>query len=172
MTAFEIKTLGGIDSWALIPADPMGTTVRRLGSNRICVRNHFAFRPGLEVSPADLRKSRHLHQRSFDRRFPMLKDVSLEYTWGGALCLSANSGALFGKTDDDVYQALGCNGLGLSRGSASGKVIAEYALGMSSDMVHQLLNQPQPRPLPMRPIADLAVSTAIWFKERSAGVEL
>ncbi|WOD17092.1 NAD(P)/FAD-dependent oxidoreductase [Paraburkholderia kirstenboschensis] len=172
MTPSEIEALGGTNSWALIPADPMGTTVRRLGSDRICIRNHFAFRPGLEVSAADLRKSKHLHQRSFDRRFPMLKDVTLEYTWGGALCLSANSGALFGKTDGGLYQAIGCNGLGLSRGSASGKVIAEYALGLSNEMIRQLLSQPHPRPLPMRPIADVAVSTAIWFKERSAGVEL
>jgi glycine/D-amino acid oxidase-like deaminating enzyme len=119
-----------------------------------------------------LRKAKHLHQRSFDRRFPMLKDVALEYTWGGALCLSANSGTLFGRRDDGLYQAIGCNGLGLSRGSASGKVIAEYALGVNNDMVQQLLKQPPPRPLPMRPIADVAVSAAIWVKELSAGAEL
>ncbi|MGF6722120.1 glycine/D-amino acid oxidase-like deaminating enzyme [Paraburkholderia sp. GAS41] len=172
MTAAEVKALGGTNLWALIPADPMGTTVRRLATDRICVRNHFAFRPDLEVSPGDLRKARHLHQRSFDRRFPMLKDVELEYTWGGALCLSANSGALFGKRDDGLYQAIGCNGLGLSRGSASGKVIAEYALGMTNDLTQQLLGQPKPRPLPIRPIADQAVSTAIWVKEFSAGAKL
>jgi glycine/D-amino acid oxidase-like deaminating enzyme len=172
MTPEEVKALGGIESWALIPADPMGTTVRRLGTDRICIRNHFAFRPGLEVSESDLRKAKHLHQRSFDRRFPMLKDVALEYTWGGALCLSANGGTLFGRRDDGLYQAIGCNGLGLSRGSASGKVIAEYALGMNNDMVQQLLKQPPPRPLPMRPIADVAVTAAIWVKELSAGAEL
>ncbi|MDE1179218.1 FAD-binding oxidoreductase [Paraburkholderia sp.] len=172
LTPAEVDALGGIDSWALIPADPMGTTVRRLCTDRICIRNHFAFRPGLEVSSADLRKAKSLHQRSFERRFPMLGDVTLEYTWGGALCLSANSGALFGRRDDGLYQAIGCNGLGLSRGSASGKVIAEYALGLSNDMIDQLQHQPQPRPLPMRPIADVAVSAAIWVKEFSAGVEL
>jgi glycine/D-amino acid oxidase-like deaminating enzyme len=172
MTANEVNALGGMNSWALIPADPMGTTVRRLGTDRICIRNHFAFRPGLEVSPADLRKAKSLHQRSFDRRFPMLKDVELEYTWGGALCLSANSGALFGTTEDGLYQAIGCNGLGLSRGSASGKVIAEHALGVSNDMTRQLLRQTPPRPLPMRPIADVAVTTAIWVKEFVAGAEL
>jgi glycine/D-amino acid oxidase-like deaminating enzyme len=45
MTPQEVQQLGGQASWALIPADPMGTTVRRLSTNRICVRNHFAFRP-------------------------------------------------------------------------------------------------------------------------------
>jgi glycine/D-amino acid oxidase-like deaminating enzyme len=172
MTPAEVKALGGMNSWALIPADPMGTTVRRLATDRICIRNHFAFRPELEVSPTDLGKAKHLHQRSFDRRFPMLKDVALEYTWGGALCLSTNSGVLFGQRDDGLYQAIGCNGLGLSRGSSSGKAIAEYALGQSNDMTQQILKQPQPRPLPMRPIADVAVSAAIWVKEFAAGAEL
>ena len=172
MTGEEIARLGGMPSWALIPADPMGTTVRRLSSNRICVRNHFAFRPSLEVSQSDLAKAKGLHQRSFDRRFPMLENLELEYTWGGPLCLSANNGALFGKRSDGIFEAIGCNGLGLSRGSASGKLIAEYALGQSSDLVRQLLNQPHPRSLPARPIADVAVSAAIWVKEFTAGAEL
>jgi glycine/D-amino acid oxidase-like deaminating enzyme len=172
MNPEQVSRLGGTQSWALIPADPMGSTVRRLATDRICVRNHFAFRPSLEVSEADLAKAKSLHQRSFDRRFPMLKDVELEYTWGGPLCLSANNGALFGRRDDGVYEAIGCNGLGLSRGSASGKLIAEYALGHSNDLIRQLLNQPHPRSLPVRPIADVAVSAAIWVKEFSAGAEL
>ncbi|RDK00256.1 NAD(P)/FAD-dependent oxidoreductase [Paraburkholderia lacunae] len=172
MNPEEVARLGGTRSWALIPADPMGSTVRRLITDRICVRNHFAFRPSLELSQADLAKAKSMHQRSFDRRFPMLKDVELEYTWGGPLCLSANNGALFGRRDDGVFQAIGCNGLGLSRGSASGKLIAEYALGQSDELIRQLLNQPHPRSLPVRPIADVAVSAAIWMKEFSAGAEL
>ncbi|HDR9330170.1 TPA: FAD-binding oxidoreductase, partial [Burkholderia multivorans] len=98
--------------------------------------------------------------------------VELEYTWGGPLCLSANNGALFGKRDDGLYEAIGCNGLGLSRGSSSGKLIAEYALGESDSLVQQLLKQPHPRPLPVRPLVDLAVSATIWAKEFSAGAEL
>ncbi|WP_250454430.1 FAD-binding oxidoreductase [Caballeronia sp. ATUFL_M2_KS44] len=168
----EVATLGGLRSWALIPADPVGSTVRRLATDRICVRNHFAFRPDVSISQADLDKARALHQRSFERRFPMLADVTFDYTWGGALCLSANSGTLFGKREDGIFQALGCNGLGLSRGSAAGKLIAEHALGTSNELIVQMLRQPPPRPLPGRPISDLAVSTAIWFKEFSAGAEL
>ena len=172
MNANEVRRLGGTRSWSLIPADPMGSTIRRLVTDRICVRNHFAFRPGLEVSQADLTKAKSLHRRSFERRFPMLEDVELEYTWGGPLCLSVNNGALFGRRSDGVFEAVGCNGLGLSRGSASGKLIAEYALGRDNDLIRQLLNQPHPRSLPIRPIADVAVTAAIWMKEFSAGAEL
>lgn len=172
MNQDEIKKLGGLPSWALIPADPVGSTVRRLITDRICVRNHFAFRPGVSVSQADLAKAKALHQRSFDRRFPMLEEVEFEYTWGGALCLSANSGAFFGRRDDGVFQSLGCIGLGLSRGSSMGKLIAEYATGQSNDLITQALNRPQPRHMPARPISDIAVSAAIWMKEFAAGAEL
>jgi glycine/D-amino acid oxidase-like deaminating enzyme len=172
MTAQEVQQLGGQVSWALIPADPMGTTVRRLSTNRICVRNHFAFRPGVSVSAADLARAKRLHQRSFDRRFPMLPGVELQYTWGGALCLSANNGVLFGKRENNIYQAIGCNGLGLSRGSTSGKLIAEFALGQDSSLLRQVQAIPLPRPLPPRPLMDIAVSTAIWAKEKAAGTEL
>ncbi|NWK80140.1 FAD-binding oxidoreductase [Aquitalea sp. LB_tupeE] len=172
MTAQEVQQLGGQVSWALIPADPMGTTVRRLSTNRICVRNHFAFRPGVSVSAADLARAKRLHQRSFDRRFPMLPGVELQYTWGGALCLSANNGVLFGKRENNIYQAIGCNGLGLSRGSTSGKLIAEFALGQDSSLLRQVQEIPLPRPLPPRPLMDIAVSTAIWAKEKAAGTEL
>ncbi|MFM0418885.1 NAD(P)/FAD-dependent oxidoreductase [Paraburkholderia aromaticivorans] len=172
MNAGEVAALGGQRAWSLIPADPVGSTVRRLITDRICVRNHFAFRPDVSVSASDLARAKAMHQRSFDRRFPMLKGVEFEYTWGGALCLSANNGALFGRRDDGVFEALGCNGLGLSRGSAAGKLIAEYALGQSNDLVAQMLVHPRPRPLPSRPIANIAVSAAIWFKEISAGAEL
>lgn len=171
LNAAEVAALGGLPSWALIPADPMGSTVRRLGSDRICVRNHFAFRPDVQVSQSDLARARALHQRSFERRFPMLGNVELEYTWGGPLCLSANSGVFFGRRSDGILEAIGCNGLGLSRGSASGKLIAEHALGHTSGLLQQLLDQQQPPSYLVRPIADVAVGTAIWFKELMAGAE-
>ena len=171
LTEGEVGKLGGLPSWALIPADPMGSTVRRLGSDRICVRNHFVFRPEVQVSGSDLERAKALHRRSFERRFPMLGNVELEYTWGGPLCLSVNNGVFFGRRGDGIFEAIGCNGLGLSRGSASGKLIAEYALGHSSDVLQQLLEQPQPPSYLVRPIADVAVGTAIWFKELMAGAE-
>jgi len=42
LTAAEVKTLGGESNWALTPADPLGTTVRRVsgtGGNRIIILN-------------------------------------------------------------------------------------------------------------------------------------
>ncbi|MCB6182090.1 FAD-binding oxidoreductase [Leeia sp. TBRC 13508] len=172
LTNEEVLQLGGQRSWALIPADPMGTTVRRLGFNRICIRNHFSYRPGVVLSAQDLAESRHLHQRSFERRFPMLSQVNFEYTWGGALCLTTNNGVYFGKRDQNVYQSIGCNGLGLSRGSTAGKLLAEYVLGQPNDLIEHLLKIPTPKTLPLQPFSGVAVKAAIAFKEKMAGIEM
>ena len=55
----EIAKLGGRANWGITPADPMGTTVRRitgLGGARIVVRNRFTYDPTLEVPDNRVRK--------------------------------------------------------------------------------------------------------------------
>jgi len=69
------KRLGGHASWALTPADPLGTTVRRIsgtGGDRIIVRNTATFDPSLRVSESRLRSIARVHDGSFRQRFPQL----------------------------------------------------------------------------------------------------
>ena len=50
----EMARLGGKRIWGITPADPMGTTVRRISSqdgDRIVVRNRFTFDPSMEDRP-------------------------------------------------------------------------------------------------------------------------
>ena len=60
------------------------------------------------------------HRESFERRFPMLPGVEFEYTWGGSLALSRNHMGHFGQLAPNVYGALCCNGLGVTRGTVTG----------------------------------------------------
>src|SRR3546814_14384518 len=55
--AFSPKTPGraaaGTDKWALLPADPMGATVRKIsvdGQSKIVIRTHFTYDPGIRRS--------------------------------------------------------------------------------------------------------------------------
>lgn len=80
LSAEELTTLGGEERWGLIPANPMGTTVRRMESGRICIRNSFTYNPNVSTSAGRLERVRTAHQRSFERRFPMLPGIELEYT--------------------------------------------------------------------------------------------
>jgi glycine/D-amino acid oxidase-like deaminating enzyme len=168
----ELAALGGDDSWGLIPADPMGTTVRRLASGRICIRNSFTYNPAISASAGRLEQAKASHRRSFDRRFPMLPGVELEYTWGGALCLSRNGGTFFGELAPRVYGAICQNGLGLTRGTISGKLIAEYALGAGSELLDIMLQQPRPVANVPEPLLGIGVRSTLTWKEWKAGIEL
>lgn len=168
----EAEVLGGGESWGLIPADPMGTTVRRMGNGRICIRNSFTYNPCVSTSAGRLARVRAAHRRSFERRFPMLPGVELEYTWGGALCVTRNGGTPFGEIASGVYSAVCQNGLGLTRGTIAGKLIAEYALGVESELLDIMLKQPQPVTNPPEPLLGMGVRSTLAWKEWQAGTEL
>ncbi|WP_431024132.1 NAD(P)/FAD-dependent oxidoreductase [Halomonas sp. H5] len=167
----ELATLGGEENWGLIPADPMGTTVRRMASGRICIRNAFTYNPRVAASAGHLTQALAAHRRSFERRFPMLSDVGLEYTWGGALCVSRNGGTPFGELAPGVFSAVCQNGLGLTRGTIAGKLIAEHALGEESELLDIMLNQPKPVANPPEPLLGIGVRSTLAWKEWKAGTE-
>ncbi|KFX69890.1 hypothetical protein TMS3_0110275 [Pseudomonas taeanensis MS-3] len=172
LTPEELARLGGEESWGLIPADPLGSTVRRLANGRICVRNSFTYNPEVQASASTLQRVRRAHRKSFESRFPMLAEVDFEYTWGGALCISRNNGSVFGEIAPEVFSAVCCNGLGLTRSTISGKLIADYALGVDSDLLNIMLEQPKPSRNPPEPLLGLGVRSSIAWKEWTAGVEL
>ena len=51
----------------------------------------------MQVGQRRIDRFRRDHERAFRRRFDMLDDVPLEYSWGGRLCLSRNSVPAFGE---------------------------------------------------------------------------
>src|SRR5262249_35590607 len=76
----------GVDAWGLVPADPMGATLRKFSSNgevRLVIRTRFTFDPQLQVSEARVAKIAAEQRRSFDARFPHLKDLTMEFSWAG-----------------------------------------------------------------------------------------
>ncbi|MCK5920460.1 MAG: FAD-binding oxidoreductase, partial [Methylococcales bacterium] len=90
LSADEIRALGGESQWACLPAHPMGTTVRRItgnGGSRIIIRNRFTYDPKMEVSNKRIKDVSRSHRKAFDARFVNLKNVEMEYQWGGRLCL-------------------------------------------------------------------------------------
>ncbi|GED23186.1 NAD(P)/FAD-dependent oxidoreductase [Halomonas halmophila] len=168
----QLAVLGGEESWGLIPANPMGTTVRRMGDGRICIRNSFTYNPDISTGAKRLAHVHAAHRRSFETRFPMLSGVELEYTWGGALCVSRNGGMPFGELAPGVFSAVCQNGLGLTRGTISGKLIAEYALGIESELLDIMLKQPKPACNPPEPFLGMGVRSTLAWKEWQAGREL
>ena len=170
----QSKSLGGQSEWGLTPADPMGATVRKIVSpqgDRIVVRSHFSCDPSMEVSQKRLADMAELHCRQFDRRFPMLDEVSMEYVWGGQLCLSLNNVAAVAEVDDNLYTACCQNGLGLTKGTLAGMVAADMALDLDTVERQAIESQPLPDKLPLPPFFALAANTVMQWKEWRAGKE-
>ncbi|MDO7925657.1 FAD-binding oxidoreductase [Pseudomonas sp. KFB-139] len=171
LTEEEQARLGGKPFWGVIPADPFGTTVRRTPDNRLLIRNSFSFNPdGRSNSKYNERFVRR-HKASFDVRFPMLPDVTFDYTWGGALAMSRNHNGFFGELAANVYGALGCNGLGVTRGTVTGTLLADWLAGRRDGLIDFLLQAPGPNSNPPEPFLSLGVNMNLKWGQYRAGRE-
>lgn len=175
LSAEQSERLGGTKVWGLTPADPMGTTVRRIsgtGGDRIVIRNRFTFDPDMEVDKRRIARVARDHDRAFAGRFPMLGDVAMAYRWGGRLCLSLNNVQVVGELEPGLWSACCQNGLGTAKGTLAGLLAAEAATGHRSEALERLELAPIPRRLPPRTLAQLGGSVRLRWGESRAGREL
>ena len=61
--------------------------------------------------------------------FPQLKDVKLDYAWGGELDITLNRAPHFGRLGPDVYFLQGFSGHGMALTGIAGKLVAEAVAG-------------------------------------------
>lgn len=171
MTAEEQARLGGRPYWGVIPGDPAGSTVRRTADNRILIRNSLSFSPTGQPNPRHLERFKRNHRLSFERRFPMLPDVDFEFSWSGVLAVSPNHKGFFGQLTPNVYGALCCNGLGITRGTSTGTLLADLVAGKRPELVEFLLSTSGPSKAPPEPFLSIGVNAALWWAQRRAGLE-
>jgi len=172
LTEDEVARLGGDSRWAMTPADPMGTTVRRVdgtGGHRLVVRNRFTINPSLSVGERQVARLSRDHDRAFAARFPMLAGVTMEYRWGGALCLSWNNVPAFGTLAPGLVGAVCQNGLGTVKGTLSGMMAAELSCNTGSNMLGDFMDQPAPRKLPPALLTRIGATARIRWQEWRAG---
>ncbi|MFD1383886.1 NAD(P)/FAD-dependent oxidoreductase [Rhodanobacter aciditrophus] len=170
----ELISLGGRPDWGILPADPMGTTVRKISNysgsgDRLIIRNLATLNQSLEATTADMRRAKSMQDQSFSDRFPMLKDVEMEYRWGGRLCLSLNAMPAFGELDKNVWSACCQNGLGTVKGTLSGMAAAELAVLGHTDLMD---NIQLPSTLPPEPFLSIGANMTMRWKQWRAGKEL
>lgn len=171
----EAARLGGQPLWGLTPADPMGTTVRRIsgmGGERIIIRNRFTFDPTMEVGDTRIAQVARDHDRAFAARFPMLAGMSMEYRWGGRLCISRNNVQVIGELDEGLFSACCQNGLGTAKGTLAGGLAAQLALSETSPALERALSAELPNRLPPKPLARIGAKIILKVQERRAGKEL
>ncbi|GHT96541.1 hypothetical protein FACS1894116_13860 [Betaproteobacteria bacterium] len=173
LTEEEQSRLEGSRSWGLTPANAfVGATVRRTRDQRILIRQDMRYWPQLRRDSASYKPISEHHQELFDRWFPALKGVTIENTWSGYICISRNDGAGFGEVAPDVYTAVCDNGLGWTKGTISGLLIADKASGTDNPLIATYEAIGQPSRLPPRPFLDVGVSARfsweLWRHRREA----
>jgi gamma-glutamylputrescine oxidase len=63
--------------------------------------------------------------------FPALKDVSIDYLWGGFVDISMNRAPDFGRLGSNLYYLQGFSGHGVALTSLAGKLVAEAVAGQA-----------------------------------------
>jgi glycine/D-amino acid oxidase-like deaminating enzyme len=167
--------LGGQPRWGITPSDPMGTTLRRIdtgqGGNRIITRTCAVLKPDMRLTQAHVDRAAAVMQDKFDRRFPKLAGLKMEYSWAGHLCLSMNGVAVMRELEDGVYSGCVQNGLGTARGTLTGMGAAELTLGIESDITRHFGAEASPNKLPPQPFRELGANVVLRWKEWRAAEE-
>lgn len=61
--------------------------------------------------------------------YPQLKDVKIDYGWGGTLAITMNRMPFFEKLDDNVFTATGYSGHGVAMATLAGQIMADAVAG-------------------------------------------
>ncbi len=173
---FDKKLIGGENFWGLTSSNPIGTTIRKFdvdeNHSRILIRNTWRCRQNLESNKKDFKDSCHQHRISFNKRFPQIKDISFEYSWGGRVCLSLNESPAFGEIDENLYSACCSNGLGTVKGTLAGKLIVDKACQSNSSQLVKFENFDNPSNLPPNLLTQIGANLRIKYREKTAGEDL
>ena len=120
----DLAHLGQSPAWGLLPSHRLGTTLRRIGRDRLMVRSLYAHESEVPNDEAFAK----LRDR-FTRRWPGLKHVEFEYVWGGTTAFTMNGAPWWGRLDDGLFASGGCNGSGIAKGTMLGRHLGELMLG-------------------------------------------
>jgi glycine/D-amino acid oxidase-like deaminating enzyme len=167
----EFASLGSEAEWGALSLHSGGATVRLTADRRLCLRNTAEFTGGALLTEAQLAARQPVHRAAFDRRFPQLAHVPFEYAWSGVEGISRNGTNFFGRMGDGVYLAGGYNGSGVSRGTAFGTALAEYASGGQSALIDDCLASAPGAWIPPRPILDIGAFLTVRSRFRGVGLD-
>ena len=167
----EFASLGSEKEWGLLSLHSGGATVRLTADRRLCLRNAAEYNGGALLSDTQLARRQSIHRAGFEKRFPQLAHVPFECAWSGVEGISRNSTNFFGRQGDNIYLAGGYNGSGLSRGTAFGTALAEYAGGGHSPLIDDCLAAAPGAWIPPRPFLDLGALLTVRSRFRGVGLD-
>ena len=167
----ERASLGSLKEWGAISLHGGGATVRLTSDGRLKIRNTAEYHGSRLLSDAELAARQAMHRAGFDKRFPQLAQVPFEYAWSGVEGITRNGTNFFGEQRKNVYFAGAYNGSGVSRGTAFGTAIADYASGLSTPTVSDCLASAPGAWIPPRPLLDIGAFFKVRSRFRGVGLD-
>ncbi len=166
LTEDEQAAMGGTPNWGITGY----ATMRRTLSNRMLVRNGTFYEDDFRISQGMRNRLVSSHKTGLLKRFPMLDKLEFEHTWAGVICMTRNFASYFGRLEPGVYAALGYCGVGLARGTISGSLLAEYAMGSKSDLISDVQSVSGPARLPPKLFLGWGVRAQLaWYRWKHRG---
>jgi len=167
----ERASLGNLDEWGVLSLHGGGATVRLTADRRICLRNTAEYHGAALLSDRQLARRQAVHRAGFEKRFPQLAHVPFEYAWSGVEGISRNGTNFFGRQRGNIYLAGGYNGSGVSRGTAFGAALAEYASGGNSPLIDDCLASAPGSWIPPRPFLDIGAFLTVRSRFKGVGMD-
>jgi len=162
---------GADPQWGLVPEERMGCTVRRTADDRILIRNGVVLRSVPDLTDGSVERAAAEHRKSFEMRFPELRDVPFSHSWGGVIGATNNDGTVFGSMGDQAWVCGAHNGVGMAMGTALGDLLAHEIAGVSHERLEQAHQLPRPSWMPPQPLLGLGVRIYVAMLGLLAGDE-
>jgi len=167
----ELASLGSLKEWGILSVHNAGATLRLTADRRLCMRNGAEYNGAALLSETQLAQRQSIHRVGFEKRFPKLAHVPFEYAWSGVEGISRNGTNFFGRQRDNIYLAGGYNGSGVSRGTAFGAALADYASGGHSPLIDDCLASAPGAWIPPRPFLDIGALLTVRSRFRGVGLD-
>lgn len=168
----EHADLGGIADWGLTPANAFaGITMRYTRDRRILIRQNIHYCPSMRQSDERRRLIAQDHLELFRARFPRLPNVTIEHSWTGFVCLSRNGAPGFGRMAPNIWSAVCCNAVGVTKGTIGGLLAADLASGRDNPLIADMETLGRPSALPPRPMLDVGVAARMGWELWQARAE-
>ncbi|QHM72230.1 NAD(P)/FAD-dependent oxidoreductase [Mixta intestinalis] len=165
----QLARLPQMESWGLTPVNAIaGATLRLTADRRFLLRQYVV--PALRgrVTAAQTERAIRSHHQFFNKVYPQLSDVSFSHCWSGTISVTRNGAPLWGKVNNFIYTAGGCNGAGITKQTIAGELLADFIFGEDNPLLAEMQSLGKANWLPPSPVLDIAIEAALQ-KERWLG---
>lgn len=154
----ELSSFGSAREFGLLSSSQNGSTVRLTRDGRLFMRNRITYNSSKRFDPASIATIQDGHRESIRQRWPALAEVEIADTWGGFQAYTRNDGIIFGRLADKLYAIVTSDVAPVTRGTIKGRLLADYIVGIGSELLDLVLAMPKAAWLPPDPILRVAVN--------------